>query len=240
MMQNGVMKRMILGGFLLVMSSVVWDANADSIIGSPPKMDCAPLAPKNTPSEEIKTNVYLQIEGISKRLFEGAVGAGGIYTKQDLLAKIPNADKVLVAQLSAYFLCEAARSHSALNLSVVSMFVNQVLPIIDPNVKQKRIIDIRPFPVNGEIDLHGDETKLFDGGQIALMTLVDKSMRKPRALIYLTYTKSDGTTEYIDNKDDGVLLGRTRKYFLPNKRFSLTFKEYFDGTGTAVFQVKKI
>lgn len=88
--------------------------------------------------------------------------------------------------------------------------------------------------------MQGDETKIYDSGRIAILALVGQSEGKPKAMIYITYTKADGTTEYIDNKDDGLVLGKTRKYLLPTKRFSLTFKEYFDGTGTAIFLIRKI
>lgn len=201
-----------------------------------PPINCYPLMPSNTPSEDIRMNAQLNADALYKKIISGEFKMDYEYNKQDLLINIPNADQVIIAQLTAYLLCESIKTGQ--NGEALLLFINNILPKINNNNNSK-VLEIDQLPEDGEIELKELTEKYFNKGNIIISVLSSTSDGIEEVEVEVAYKDKNG--EII--RTEGKRLkkkGAPVKYKIGDKKFSLEFDEYFEGNESFILLVKTL
>jgi len=218
-------------------------------------INCEPLNPPRQTSTEVEARAKAGVETLLKRLpiLSGEGGIEGKFSQEDLLKGIPNADRIMEAQLRAYLVCEAIRQSPNQTLELLQIFYGQILPAYGQAKIAPSVVPVKPFPNNGRITLLTGASNLFDRGTLFIeldptnaqtaddeykKDAANKAPEGPAVSIDITYKPKLGPEQHsIPQK---FHLNDVRKYNFGDKKFSLKFVEYYDGSGSADFEVQQL
>jgi hypothetical protein len=248
------MREVIIGTTLALIAA---SASADGVgRATAVEINCDPLIPARQPTTEVETRAKAGVEALLKRIpiLSGEASGNVRITREDLLKGVPNSDRVIESQLRAYLICQAIKQRPDRSLELAQLFVGQVLPAANQNAQAAAVLPSEPFPKSGRITIPPSGSAVFDKGTLVIEAspLGDDEVRtffklKPgEKLMYtgpllnvVVVSKPYGAPE-IATPAATFKLNDARKYSIGGRRFLLTFKELFDGSGTAEFLVQPI
>lgn len=249
------MKRILYSIVLLIIPIYAHaDVNSRMASRAPVQIDCAPLNPPRQPSEQVTLRAKAEIDSLVKKLLSGSFDVGGDAIKKDLLASIPNADKVLEKQMRAYLLCLAMKQNPERSPELLTFFLSDALPTYGQSRLANSVIKSHTFPKQGRLSLSSQEANVFDNGAIVFDITIDMvnlneqgrraanlnksdSSLQPEIGVLLTYEPRRGTSQQFEST---FFLRQTKKFQLGNRRFALTLTDIYEGTSTAEFLVQHL
>jgi len=217
-------------------------------------INCEPLAPSRKPSTDVEAKVKAHVDGLFARLVSTGGDAALKWTEKDLLVNIPNADRVLVAQATAYLICESMKQSPEQASELIFAFSRNVLPTFGFDNKTGAVLQSKSFPRKGTIKISPNNSASFENGSILIETQRDsvpsdssssevgktaKSKAKMAPAIILSISYAERTLG-IQNVSTPFSINDKKKFSFGRHKFYLTYIEYYDGTDEYEFLVEKL
>lgn len=209
--------------------------------GGAPKaipINCEPLAPKQTPSTEVENQIKAGLDVFAKRFITGSGEISTKVSRSDLLANVPNADKVIIAQTAAYLFCVTYVRNG--DPKAITQFATQVLPALGYKNEMKKVTPVVTFPKNGSISFEEDTPVVFDNGAFTMNIYIgDRRDGAPPKKLHAMFHITNGIRPNDPTPHVDIDLGKTSSFTLSgiNRVFKLKAVKIDEKSGKATFQV---